>query len=346
MKLQMIDLFFIFCCACIAFSLSAICGGGAGLMLIPVLGWQLPTAQIPAALSIGTFSSSASRLIVFYKQIRWTIVRWFVPAAIPAVGIGAYLLRYINPLYIQIIMGLFLVSNLIALVRKQNTARPQENNSHKSLLIIGFLAGFLSGFTGAVGLLFNRFYLKYGLSKEEIVATRAANEIVLHLIRLVLYGLFGLLTVQVLQIGAVVMVAAIFSSVGMKWLLPLLSEFYFRKIGYLAMVVSGFAMVGYSGNALLAQKGGSFTFRPVSKGILSEVQWQQSHLTLEFEYDEGFEYEVRIPFSELPAAKQKWVQAQNSDYDTIVIEQVFSRNKTSYEAYYFKAGKLIRKLDF
>jgi uncharacterized membrane protein YfcA len=146
----------IFACGFLAFSLSAICGGGAGLLLMPALGLYLPTAFVPAALSIGTLSSSVSRIAVFYRNISWTIVKWFVPSAIPAVFLGAWLLRFVNPLYLEILMGFFLISNLSLLFGKRgknNTAHA----SHPLLLVIGFLAGFLSGLTGAVGLLFNRF---------------------------------------------------------------------------------------------------------------------------------------------------------------------------------------------
>jgi hypothetical protein len=39
--------------------------------------------------------------------------------------------------------------------------------------------------------------------REEIIATRATNEILLHLIKLVLSTLFGLLTYQAMSVGAV-----------------------------------------------------------------------------------------------------------------------------------------------
>src|SRR5882757_4224725 len=102
-------IFLIFFCALIAFSLSAVCGGGAGLLLMPVIGLYLPASRLPAALSIGTTFSSLSRVVLFYKSIKWSVVKWFVPAAVPSVIVGALLLRFINPLYLEIIMGLFLL---------------------------------------------------------------------------------------------------------------------------------------------------------------------------------------------------------------------------------------------
>ena len=218
----------IFIASLLAFSISAICGGGAGIMLISLLGRILPIIQVPAALSIGTFASSASRLVIFRENVCWHIVKYFVPTALPAVWLGAWLLKYLNPLYLEIAMGLFLISNLTFLFQKSTEINKTEKLSNLTLSSIGFSAGFLSGLTGAVGLLFNRFYLRYGLSKEEIVATRAANEIILHLVKIVLYFLFGLITMKVVSIGIVVSVSAILSSWAMKWVLPKLSEIIFK----------------------------------------------------------------------------------------------------------------------
>ncbi|NHN86034.1 hypothetical protein GOB93_15490 [Acetobacter musti] len=45
--------------------------------------------------------------------------------------------------------------------------------------------------SGAAELVFNRSCFRPGLRKEEIVATRAANEIMLHILKPGLYGMFG-----------------------------------------------------------------------------------------------------------------------------------------------------------
>ncbi|QLC64833.1 sulfite exporter TauE/SafE family protein [Flavobacterium sp. LPB0248] len=340
------SLVIIFICSFLAFAISAICGGGAGLMLIPILGALLPMNQVPAALSIGTFTSSASRIILFKKNICWHIVKYFVPAAIPAVWLGAWLLKFLNPLYLEIAMGLFLISNLPFIFKKPAEINAGEKTANWLLCLIGFSAGFLSGLTGVVGLLFNKFYLRYGLSKEEIVATRAANEIILHLIKIVLYTLFGLISMKVISIGVVVAVAAILSSLSMKWILPKLSEFVFKKIGYYAMVLSGFVILGKTTSTLAMEKGGNFTATTMSKGIEAKLKWQNARFAMEFTYDEGFEFEQIIPMKDLTAEQQSLVKSKSNNADKIIIEAVYAINKRSYEAYYFKNNKLIHKIDF
>ena len=80
---------------------------------------------------------------------------------------GAYLIKYINPNYLQLIVAFFLIANVPQLFKKVKNDETDEKASPKYVLaIIGFLAGFVSGITGAIGLLFNRFYLIFGLKKE------------------------------------------------------------------------------------------------------------------------------------------------------------------------------------
>uniref|UniRef100_UPI002B4100B5 hypothetical protein n=1 Tax=Pseudomonas aeruginosa TaxID=287 RepID=UPI002B4100B5 len=79
-------------------------------------------------------------------------------------------------------------------------------------------------------------YLRYGLTKEEIVATRAANEIFLHTIKLIIYIILGLYSGNAIWLGVAIAVASIVSSYSVKYILPYLSEFVFRRIGYGAMV--------------------------------------------------------------------------------------------------------------
>jgi uncharacterized membrane protein YfcA len=339
-------LIIIFIVSFLAFSISAICGGGAGLMLIPILGQLLPISQVPAALSIGTFTSSASRLLIFRKNICWPIVKYFVPFALPAVWLGAWLLKFVNPVYLEIAMGLFLISNLSFLFKKPKELNDTEKPKNFILALIGFSAGFLSGLTGAVGLLFNRFYLRYGLTKEEIVATRAANEIILHLVKIVLYFLFGLITMKVIYIGIVVAISAILSSWIMKWVLPKLSETSFKKIGYFAMVISGFVMLSQSGSDLLTANNGTVDIYFKNKGLESKLKWQNANYALEFTYDEGFEFEQVIPITELKDEQQKFVESKKQNADKIIIEAVYEIGSKSYEAYYFNNNKLINKIDF
>lgn len=330
--------------AIIAFWISAICGGGASLILIPALNLLLPTSVVPFSLTIGTFTSSASRIVVFKKHINWKIFLWFVPFSIPAVLLGAYLIKYVNPVYLQLVVALSLIANIPQLFNSRKKQEKEEKPYPKSVLaIVGFFAGFVSGITGAIGLLFNRFYLKYGLTKEEIVATRAANEIFLHLIKLVIYVLLGLFSKPAIWLGIAIALATIISSSTVKFILPLISEFIFRKIGYGTMVISGIVLLTSTSQKIITQDNIDISVNNLDE---TTIKWRQSNFVLEFAIDDGLEIERPIKPDELPPKLHQKYLELSSKFDRILLEKVFKLGSNpDYEFYCYKANKLT-KLEF
>ena len=337
---MIVEVILLFFGTILAFWLSAICGGGASLILIPILNLLLPASVVPFSLTIGTFTSSVSRIAVFKKHINWKIFFWFVPFSIPAVLMGAYLIKYINPNYLQLIVAFFLIANVPQLFKKVKNDETDEKASPKYVLaIIGFLAGFVSGITGAIGLLFNRFYLKFGLKKEEIVATRAANEVFLHLIKLIIYISLGLYSNLALWLGLAIAVATIISSYTVKYILPYLSENLFRKIGYGAMVVAGISLLIGTSDKIIQQDKLGITIAK-SESIIS---WRSTDFVIEFAFDDGLEIERPIRPEELPNHLKTKYAALKNHYDVIHLEKVFTfRNEPSYEFYCYKDNQLTK----
>ncbi len=331
----------------VAFWLSAICGGGASLILIPILNILLPASLVPFSLTLGTLSSSTSRIYVFKNYINWKIFYWFVPFSIPAVLIGAYLIKFINPTYLQIIVAIFLIANLPQLLfSKSKQTQGEKPYPNFVLAIIGFLAGFVSGITGAIGLLFNRFYLKYGLTKEEIVATRAANEVTLHLIKLIIYIMLGLYSKLAIIVGITIALGAIISSYSVKYILPYLSEFIFRKIGYGAMVISGFILFISTSTQIIKNDQISLSNTYFKDRSETTMNWRNSHFTLEYSLNEGIEMEIPIQSDELPNNLLNHYKIIRPQYDDIFIEKVFKLwGEVEYEFYCYKNNKL-SKFDY
>jgi hypothetical protein len=118
-------------------------------------------------------------------------------------GAGAWALTRFEPVYIKLALGLFLTANLPLLFLRPR-AKPQDEPAPikpARLMALGAAVGLVSGFTGAVGVLFNRFYIRLRMQKAEIVATRAANELLLHALKIALYASFGLLTTRSMMAG-------------------------------------------------------------------------------------------------------------------------------------------------
>jgi hypothetical protein len=82
---------------------------------------------------------------------------------------------------------------------------------------------------------------------------RAANEVTLHVIKLILYFAFGLITGKVIAIGMAIALAGLLSSLFMRGGLKWISAGFFRNVGYASMVISGAAMLAQSTGKLFAE---------------------------------------------------------------------------------------------
>ena len=245
----------VFVAAVAAFLVSAFAGGGAGLILLPMLALVLPAVSVPAALSIGSTLSSVSRLALFRRHIRWDVVRWFLPTAVPGAALGAGLLAMVDLVWVELTMGIYLLSSLWVLLRPGDMAQSSSSSRPATLAFTGVMAGFVSGLTGAVGVLFNGLYLRHGLAREQVVATRAANEITLHVLKLGLYVSFGLVDLTVAGTGLLVGLAAMLAAWLSRRLLAVVSDAVFRRPGYLAMVACGGFMSWHAATALAMRHG-------------------------------------------------------------------------------------------
>lgn len=339
----------LFLATIIAFWLSAVAGGGARLMLIPILNMMLPPMMVPVSLTIGTFTSNASRIAVFRKNINWKIFAWFVPFSIPAVLLGAWIIKYANPTYLEFLISFFLIANLSQLFKKKKNVEDSNlspsKNLHGKLALIGFAAGFISGLTGAVGLLFNRFYLKFGLKKEEIIATRAANEIFLHLIKLITYFSLGLFSSSAISLGMTIAIASLISSVTIKYILPYISEHIFRNIGYSAMVISGFVLLFSSIKGIQKQNKLIVETELVDGKPLKSVGWKERNFSIEYNHKNGVVIEKAVSVSELPDHLQQKFHSYSTQFDKVALEKIISFGKDPIYEFSCYIGNKVAKLE-
>ncbi|HEY4291469.1 sulfite exporter TauE/SafE family protein [Luteibacter sp.] len=331
----------LFLTSAIAFAISTVSGGGAGLLLLPVLGLGLAAAQVPVALTVGSTISSLARLGLFLRGIEWRVVRWFVPFSLPGALLGVWLLQHMSPLYLEAVLGLFLLGNLPLLFKPANEAEVKLAGS-ATLMKLGFVAGFVSGLTGAVGLLFNRFYLRYGLSKEQIVATRAANEILVHLTKLGLYAAFGLFTTDALGAGMVVGMASVAAVYGVRWVLPYLSEMGFRRLGYAAMVTAGAVMSVNAGRGLATQHQIDMTSYRVHRGFDLALSGFGRSVSIEFRHNELPEIEYLVDFEQLPAELRAKAAPLIEGAERVVVEAVVSWRRLAYEIHVHRDGLVVK----
>lgn len=103
----------------------------------------------------------------------------------------------------------------------------------------GFLKAYVSGLVGTTGPVLNPFYLRYGLVKEKMIATKATHMTIIHLFKLITYGVFAAISKEQLIAGLAIGLAAIPANLIGKALLKRMSQNQFRQIVLAFMAIGG-----------------------------------------------------------------------------------------------------------
>jgi hypothetical protein len=108
---------------------------------------------------------------------------------------------------------------------------------------VSFCSGLISAVIGASGLLTNPFYLNYGLIKEEMLATRAANSMAIQIVKIASYWMFGALSWPLMRHGLAAGCGAVVAVwVANSWL-AFLTARRFRQLAVFVMMLSGLLLL-------------------------------------------------------------------------------------------------------
>ncbi|WP_373056683.1 sulfite exporter TauE/SafE family protein [Zunongwangia sp. H14] len=224
-----------------AFVMSTISGGGGSLVLVPVLNWLLGVSKTAPVLNLGTFIGRPSRLIIFWKHVHWKVCLYYAPAAIAGAWVGAWLFSNVKIEWLQIIVGLFLISTIwqYKFGKKEQSFRMEM----WYFIPLGLGVSILGTIIGALGPVLNPFYLNMGLDKEDLIATKTANSFLMGLSQIGSYTFFGLLHKELWVYGiALGLGATVGNIIGKKFLSSMKSS-TFRKLVVILMAISGFLLI-------------------------------------------------------------------------------------------------------
>jgi uncharacterized protein len=231
---------FILIGAFIVFILSTLTGGGASLLLMPLVAVVVGVKAVPPVMAISIGMSSTSKVILFWKSIDWNLFIWLFPSTIVGSILGARLFASISSDFLQVLIGVLLISTVF---QWKNQKQPKYKIKAWHFAPMGLVVAFLSGLIGGVGPLMNSAYLNYGMSKESLLGTRSANAILLHLTKIASYAYFGFITEEVWKYGLLIGVTSMIAVYFGKLILAKISDLFFRKIVVISMIVSGVLML-------------------------------------------------------------------------------------------------------
>ncbi len=186
----------------IAWFVSTVAAGGAAMLMIPVIIFLLGPQVVAPVISVGAFVANPSRAWLFRDAVDWQVCRWLVPGSLCGALLGAWAFSQFPVFWIQMVLGSFLVSTIFQYrFGKSRRSFPMKRSWFFPL---GLVIAFLSALVGGTGPVQNPFMLNYGLEKEQLVATKAINSLVLQLTKLLAYTGFGVMTLEIVGYGLLI----------------------------------------------------------------------------------------------------------------------------------------------
>lgn len=240
-NIEFLSLVILILAGTIAFIISTISGGGGALILIPFLNFLIGVPQTAPVLNLGTFIGRPARLILFWKQINWTVFWYYVPPALLGAVLAGWFFTRIQAGWLQILVGLFLISTVF----QYRFGKKQRSFPVKlwHFIPLGFMVSILGTVIGALGPVLNPFYLNLGLDKEELIATKTANSFFLGVAQISSYAFFGLLNKELWIFGIALGLGAILGNIIGKRFLASMKSSSFRLLLICLMVVSGILLI-------------------------------------------------------------------------------------------------------
>lgn len=225
----------------IAFAVSTVASGGGALILVGTLGSLIPSNAIAPVVHLGNFLGRPSRVWIFRKHIRWDIVLYYLPSAILGGFIGAYFFAHLELEWVIPIIAIFLISTPFQY--RFGKKKQAFSMSLWMFVPLGSIVSFVSSLIGATGMVLNPFYLNAGVSKEELIGTKAVNSFVVGLVQVGTYASFGLLDGVKLYYGLSIGIGALVGNfVGKRWLTKI-SDKRFLQLVILLMFITGCLML-------------------------------------------------------------------------------------------------------
>ncbi len=190
-------------------TLAAVAGFGGAAIMLPILVWAFGVRDAVPLLTVAQLIGNASRAWFNRREVALPVVSWFALGAVPLAVVGGIVFATAPAPFLRRLLGVFL---LVTVAYRHTRLGREACVGLRGFLGIGAIFGFLSALLGSVGPMMAPFFLTYGLLKGAYIGTEALSTVVMHVVKLGVYGGYSLLSfgtlVTGLSIGAVLILAS------------------------------------------------------------------------------------------------------------------------------------------
>lgn len=230
----------------VAWFISMLAGGGSPFILIPLITLFLGAQAVAPVLTTGLLVGNAQRSLVFWSSVDWLVTAWYLPGAIAGAILGSYAFTQIHAEWLQPLIAVALLWMVVDAVwggRSPKSSPDSQSIRPWHFGVYGLFYAFGSGLIGSMGPIMNPLYLNYGLEKEQMIATKATNVLVVHIVKMLTYAALGAFTPTLLAYGLLIGAAAIPANWLGKRVLDRMTSAQFRQVVLTFVAISGVMML-------------------------------------------------------------------------------------------------------
>lgn len=222
--------------ALIAEIIGTIGGFGSSVFFVPIGNFYFDFNSVLGMTALFHLSSNVSKIFLFKKGLNKKLLLTIGLPSVIFVIIGGLLSKIMNSFYLELALGIFLVSlSLLFLIKSNITIPPNKKNA----AIGGSLSGFSAGLLGTGGAIRGLTMAAFNLEKNVFIATSAFIDFTIDFTRTIVYYQNGYIHYHDMKYIPFLFVIGIVGSYLGKKILVHIPQSKFKKLSLTFILIIG-----------------------------------------------------------------------------------------------------------
>ena len=212
--------------------ISSLTGLGGGTLILAGLLLVFPPALAIPLHSFTQLAANGLRTGIFFKQVHWKVVGAYALLMLPAAWLGAEIFHLINPSWLKVLVGVFILFSIIPFRFK-----PKGEPKLRTFVFLGGLSGFLGIFVGAVGPLVMPFFNRLKIERQGMLSTKSAGQALLQLSKIIAF--WGAADINFMALKDNILILILASLVGVGLSIPISKKISDQKFDLILNILLG-----------------------------------------------------------------------------------------------------------
>ncbi|WNM18273.1 sulfite exporter TauE/SafE family protein [Flavobacterium capsici] len=232
-------LFLVF--ALLAEIIGTIGGFGSSVFFVPLGNFYFDFHTVLGLTAVFHLSSNLSKIMLFKKGLNKQLLLYIGLPSVVFVIIGGILSKYLNTLFLEIALGIFLIAlSLLFLIKQKLVIEPNKKNS----ITGGILSGFSAGLLGTGGAIRGLTMAAFNLEKSVFIATSAAIDMMIDSTRTIVYFQNGYITKDILIYIPFLFIIGLIGTYLGKRILHYIPQDKFKNLSLVLILIIGLITLG------------------------------------------------------------------------------------------------------